>query len=55
MYAIQEPLLGFIAGLFASWCVYRRNNPKTKLGVDIAIQQVTYVLFAVSCYVILIT
>jgi uncharacterized membrane protein len=54
MYAIQEPILGLIAGLFASWCVYRRNNPKTKLGVDIAIQQVVYIMFAVSCYVILI-
>jgi ECF transporter S component (folate family) len=54
MYAIQEPFLGLIAGLFASWCVYRRNNPKTRLGVDIVIQQIVYILFAVTCYTILI-
>jgi uncharacterized membrane protein len=54
MYAIQEPFLGLIAGLFAGWCIYRRNNPKAKIGVDIVIQQFVYLMFAVCSYVILI-
>ncbi|MDR1991737.1 MAG: hypothetical protein LBP70_03350 [Mycoplasmataceae bacterium] len=54
MYAIQEPILGLISGLFASWCVYRRNNPKNSLWTDITIQQIIYIAFAACCYTILI-
>jgi ECF transporter S component (folate family) len=54
MYAIQEPIIGLIAGLFASWCIYRQSKPKINIGVDIAIQQVVYLVFAAACYTIIV-
>jgi uncharacterized membrane protein len=54
MYAIQEPLVGLMAGLISSWCRYRRDKEKINIKVDVAIQQLFYLAFAVICYFTLI-
>ncbi|MDR1235092.1 MAG: ECF transporter S component [Mycoplasmataceae bacterium] len=54
MYAIQEPIVGMLAGLFASWCAYRKTKDKIKIGVDIAIQQMIFLAFAICSYTVLI-
>lgn len=54
MYAIQEPIVGFIAGLMSAVCKLRINNEKSNVIVDILIQQIIYIVFGSSCYIILI-
>jgi hypothetical protein len=54
MYAIQEPIVGFIAGIMSSIAKIRISNEKSIVIVDILIQQIIYILFGSSCYIILI-
>lgn len=54
MYAIQEPIVGLLSGLVAGWCTYRQHKEKTHLWVDILINQIAVVVFAVLSWVTLV-
>ena len=51
MYAIQEPCIGFLAGLIGSWCKYKQKNiSKNYLIEDIIIFQIILVAFVTFSY-----
>ena len=54
MYAIQEPIIGFISGLIAGWCRYRKQTNNTKITWDVIINQIIVIAFAVLSLVILV-
>lgn len=54
MYAIQEPIVGFIAGIMSAITKLRINNEKSNIIIDILIQQIIYIVFGSTCYIILI-
>lgn len=54
MYAIQEPIVGFLSGLIAGWCRYRKTRKDITISWDIIINQIFVIGFAVLSYVILI-
>jgi hypothetical protein len=54
MYAIQEPIVGFIAGIMSAIAKARINNEKSNIVIDILIQQIIYIAFGSACYIILI-
>lgn len=54
MYAIQEPIVGLISGLVGGWCRFRQLNINKKFTLDIVIDQILVIGFAVLSYVILI-
>ena len=45
MYAIQEPIVGFMAGIAASVCNLRLNRKKANPMYDIMVQQIMLVVF----------
>lgn len=54
LYAMQEPIVGFISGLIAGWCRYRKDKEKINIAIDVIINQIMIIGFAVVSYVILI-
>ena len=54
LYAIQEPIIGLISGLVAGWCRFRKSREKLDITLDIFINQILVIGFAVLTYVILI-
>lgn len=54
MYAIQEPIVGLLSGLIAGWCRYRKNKEKISISLDIVLNQIIVIVFAVISYVALI-
>lgn len=54
MYAIQEPIVGLISGLIASFCQIRQNRNNGNIIPDIIINQILVLGFAVISYVTLI-
>ena len=54
MYAIQEPIVGLISGLVAGLYRIRKNNIKSHITVDVIVNQILVIGFAVLSYVILI-
>lgn len=53
LYAIQEPIVGLLSGLIAGWCRYRKEKEHIHISIDIIIDQVFIVGFAVISWVIL--
>ena len=54
MYAIQEPCVAMIGGIFAGISNIRVNKEKANLWIDVLITQIVYFSFAITCYVVLI-
>lgn len=54
MYAIQEPIVGLISGLIAGWCRFRKSKESIHISIDIVIDQILIVGFAVLSWVILV-
>jgi CHASE2 domain-containing sensor protein len=54
MYAMQEPIVGFIAGLLASVCRWRKSKTNINILIDVLIQQISLIAFGSACYIILI-
>lgn len=54
LYAIQEPIIGLLSGLFSGWCRYRKSKEKINITWDIVINQIMVIGFAIVTYVILI-
>lgn len=54
MYAIQEPIVGLLSGLIAGWCQFRKLKDKPNLALDVVINQILVIGFAVISYVTLI-
>ncbi|MCV3743332.1 ECF transporter S component [Ureaplasma sp. ES3154-GEN] len=52
MYAIQEPIVGLVAGLLGSIATLRKNT--TRPIVDLLVSQILYMLFIVFTFVIII-
>ena len=48
MYAIQEPIVGFLAGIAASVCALRMNRKKANPMYDILVQQFMLLAFVVT-------
>lgn len=53
LYAIQEPIVGFISGLIAGVYRSRKNNNQNNIVLDIIINQILIAGFAIVTYVIL--
>jgi hypothetical protein len=53
MYAVQEPAMGILAGIFSGWCTVRRDK-NSNILVDLIIQQFVCISFGVVAYTILI-
>jgi hypothetical protein len=50
MYALQEPLIGMIAGIVGS--AYRLRKQTTRnIVIDIVIQQIMFTCFVIFCFV----
>lgn len=54
LYAIQEPIIGLLSGLVAGWCRFRKSREKINITLDIVINQIMVIGFAILTYVILI-
>lgn len=54
MYAIQEPLVAVILGIFGGVCRLRRSKVNANMVNDVIAQQLIYAIFAVASYVIVI-
>jgi hypothetical protein len=54
MYAIEEPAMGILAGIFAGWATLRRDNPQVNILIDVVIQQIICIGFGVIAYTVLI-
>ena len=54
LYAIQEPIVGLVAGLIAGFYRYRKSKEKINIQTDIIISQVVTVLFIAFSYIILL-
>lgn len=54
LYAIQEPIVGLVAGLIAGFYRWRMNKKDINLKVDILIGQIITFLFIAASYVILL-
>jgi hypothetical protein len=54
MYAIQEPIVGFIAGVMSSFAKLRINRNKSSILIDVLIQQILFISFGATCYTFLI-
>lgn len=54
MYAIQEPIIGLLSGLIAGLCRYRKEKEKINFTIDVIINQIVVIAFAVISYVALI-
>lgn len=54
MYALQEPVVGLISGLIAGWCRYRKLKEGQNITLDIIINQILVITFAVLSYVALL-
>ncbi|MCQ2748205.1 MAG: ECF transporter S component [Mycoplasmoidaceae bacterium] len=47
MYAIQEPIIGLLSGLVGSVCRIRKSSQTNKITIDIIINQVMVIGFAI--------
>ncbi len=54
MYALQEPFVGLISGLIAGWCRYRKEKEHIHISIDIIINQIMIIGFAVISWVTLL-
>lgn len=54
LYAIQEPIIGLVSGLVAGWCRFRKSRENLNITLDIVINQILVIGFAILTYVILI-
>ncbi len=54
MYALQEPIVGLISGLIAGWCRYRKLKEGQNITLDIIINQILVISFAILSYVALL-
>ncbi|MCQ3907556.1 MAG: hypothetical protein MJ219_02145 [Mycoplasmoidaceae bacterium] len=54
MYAIQEPIVGFISGLIAGVCCYRKLRTNPKITIDIILNEILILGFAALTYVVLL-
>jgi hypothetical protein len=54
MYAIQEPIVGFIVGVLSSIAKIRIDKEKANIVIDILAQQIIFIVFGSTCYWILI-
>lgn len=54
MYALQEPVVGLLSGLIAGWCRYRKLQEGQHIAIDIVINQVLVLTFAILSYVALL-
>lgn len=54
LYAIQEPIVGCVAGLIGSFYRYRKQKENKHIMTDLVISQIVVLLFAVTTYVIIV-
>lgn len=54
MYALQEPVVGLVSGLIAGACCYRKLKDNPKITLDVIVNEILVLGFAILTYVILI-
>lgn len=54
LYAIQEPIVGMIAGLIGSFYRYRKIKENKHITTDLVVSQLVVLLFGVATYVIIL-
>lgn len=54
MYAIQEPIVGLLSGLIAGWCQFRKSKEHLHISLDVIVNQILMIGFAVISWVVLV-